>query len=123
MKKVLLVALLAIGVSTASRAQGFQQRTPAEQAEQLKTQLSLTADQTAKVTAIFTAAGKTRDSLMAAGQNGGGDMQAMMATFTKMREDQAAKIKKVLTAEQLPVYQKQLDAQAERMKQFQQGQN
>ena len=123
MKKVLLVALLAIGVSAAGRAQGFQQRTPAEQAEQLKTQLSLTADQTAKVTAIFTAATKTRDSLMAAGQNGGGDMSAMMATFTKMRNDQAAKIKKVLTAEQLPVYQKQLDAQAERMKQFQQGQN
>ncbi|GAB2980305.1 hypothetical protein GCM10027049_14660 [Mucilaginibacter puniceus] len=128
MKKVLLVALLAIGVSAASYAQGGPGgfgRTPAEQAEALKTSLSLSADQVTKVTAIFAAQAKTRDSLMAAGggMQGGGDMSAMMASFTKMQNDQATKIKAILTADQAKIYQKQLDERAERMKQFQQGQN
>lgn len=120
MKKVLLVALLAIGVSAASYAQGGFNRTPAEQAEALKTSLSLSADQTTKVTAIFAAGTKTRDSLMAAAQ-GGGDRASMMASFTKMNDAQAAKIKAILTADQIKIYQKQLDERAERMKQMQQG--
>lgn len=124
MKKVLLVALLAIGVSAASYAQGGGgfNRTPAEQAEALKTSLSLTGDQVTKVTAIFAAQTKTRDSLMSAMQNGG-DRATMMTAFTKMQNDQAAKIKAILTADQAKIYQKQLDERAERMKQFQQGQN
>ncbi len=122
MKKVLLVALLAIGVSAASYAQGGFNRTPAEQAEALKTSLSLTADQTAKVTAIFAGQTKTRDSLMSAMQ-GGGDRAVMMTAFTKMQNDASAKIKAILTADQAKTYQKQLDERAERMKQFQQGQN
>lgn len=120
MKKVLLVALLAIGVSAASYAQGFRQ-TPAEQTEALKTSLSLTADQVTKVTAILTASAKTRDSTMQAMQGGGGDPSTFMTTFTKMNDAQAAKIKAVLTPQQLPIYQKQVDAQAERMKQRMQG--
>jgi hypothetical protein len=123
MKKVLLVALLAIGVSAASYAQGGPGgRTPEAQLEQLKTQVTgITDAQSAKLKVIFEAAGKTRDSLMAAGQNGGGDMSTMMATFTKMNDAQAAKVKAVLTAEQLPAYQKVLDARAEMMKQRMQG--
>ncbi len=115
MKKVLLVALLAIGVSAAGRAQGFQQRTPAEQAAQLKTQLTLTDDQTAKATTIFTAQAKSMDSLRTAI---GDDFQAM---FPKMQPIQAgynAKIKAILNADQAKAYQKQLDERAERMKQF-----
>jgi Spy/CpxP family protein refolding chaperone len=126
MKKALLVALLALGVSTASLAQGGPGgfgRTPAEQAEALKTSLSLTADQVTKVTAIFAAQAKTRDSLMAAGggPGAGGDMAAMMASFTKMQNDQTAKIKAILTAQQLPIYQKQVDEMAERRKQMMQN--
>ena len=120
MKKVLLVALLAIGVSTVSLAQGGFNRTPAEQAEALKTSLSLTADQTAKVTAIFAGQTKTRDSLMSAMQ-GGGDRATMMTAFTKMQNDASTKIKAILTADQAKIYQKQVDERAERMKQMQQG--
>ncbi|RZA00814.1 MAG: hypothetical protein EOP47_12830 [Sphingobacteriaceae bacterium] len=126
MKKVLLVALLAIGVSAASYAQGGPGgfgRTPAEQAEALKTSLSLTADQVTKVTAVYTAQGKKRDSLFQAGggPGGGGDMQAMMATFTKMTDETNAKIKAILTPQQQPIFQKQVDEMAERRKQMMQN--
>jgi Spy/CpxP family protein refolding chaperone len=122
MKKVLLVALLALGVSTVSLAQGGFGRTPAEQAEALKTSLSLTADQTAKATAIYTAQTKKRDSLFAGGApGGGGDPAAMMATFTKMTDETNAKIKAILTPQQLPIFQKQVDERAEAMKKRMQG--
>lgn len=120
MKKVLLVALLAIGVSTVSLAQGGFGRTPAEQAEALKTSLSLTADQTAKVTAIYVAQTKTRDSLFSGGAPSG-DPSTMMATFTKMTDATNAKIKAILTPQQLPVFQKQVDERAEAMKKRMQG--
>ncbi len=121
MKKVLLVALLAIGVSAASYAQGGFNRSPDEQIAQLKTQVpGITDAQSAKLKVVFEASGKTRDSLMSAMQ-GGGDRATMMAAFTKMNDAQAAKIKAVLTAEQLPAYQKVLDARAEMMKQRMQG--
>jgi hypothetical protein len=124
MKKLLLVALLALGVNAASHAQGGFNRSPDEQIAQLKTQVpGITDAQSAKLKVIFEARAKKIDSLMSAGQGGGGDMTAMRATFTKMSTEQNAKIKAVLTAEQQPAYQKVLDAQAERMKQFQQGQN
>jgi len=128
MKKVLLVALLAIGVSAASYAQGGPGgggfgRTPAEQAEALKTSLSLTADQVTKVTAVYTAQTKKRDSLFQAGggPGAGGDFQAMMATMTKMNDETNAKIKAILTPQQLPAFQKEIDAQAERRKQMMQN--
>lgn len=123
MKKILLAALLAIGVSTVSFAQGPP--SPEEQIAALKTSLSLTDAQVEKVKPIFAASAKTMDSLMNAGggPGGGGDMAGMMAKFTKMTNEQVAKIKAILTPQQLPIYQKQVDERAEMMKRFQQGQN
>ena len=122
MKKLLLVALLAIGVSAASHAQGFQQRTPEEQVAQLKTQVTgITDAQAAKLKTVFEARAKSMDSLMQAGQGGGGDMTAMRAMFTKMTDTQNAKIKAILTADQQAAYQKVIDARAEMMKQRMQG--
>ena len=118
MKKVLLVCALALGVSAASFAQGPPRRTPDEQVTQLKTQITgITDAQAAKLKVVYEAAGKTRDSLFAGGQGGGGDMQAMMATFTKMNATNDAKIKAVLNAEQAAAYQKIADARAEQMRQ------
>lgn len=118
MKKVLLVALLAIGVSAASYAQGGPGgfgRTPAEQTEALKTSLSLTADQVTKVTAIMTAQTKSMDSLRTAI---GDDFQSMFSKMTPIQAKYNAQIKALLTADQAKIYQKQLDERAERMKQF-----
>lgn len=115
MKKVLLMCAFVMGISAVSFAQGGGRRSPADQAAALKTSLSLNDDQTAKVTAIYTAAAKSRDSLMAAGA-GGGDRAAMMQTFTKTQAATDAKIKAVLTADQATAYQKIADDRAAAMK-------
>ena len=99
MKKLLLVCLLAVGASTMSFAQGPPQRTPAEQLERLKTQITgITDAQGTKILAIYAAQTKSRDSIMAAG----GDFSAMAPLRTKAN----ASIKAVLTADQ----QKAFDA-------------
>ncbi len=121
MKKLLLVALLAIGVSSVSLAQGPP--SPDEQLAQLKTSLNLTDAQVAKAKPIFVASGKVMDSLFQSMQNGGGDPSKMFAGFNKMNTDQETKIKAILTPEQTKIYQKQIDERAEMMKRFQQGQN
>jgi len=120
MKKLLLAALLTLGVSAVSFAQGPP--SPEEQLAQLKTSLNLTDAQVAKAKPIFVASGKVMDSLMQSMQNGG-DPSKMMSGFTKMGDDQASKIKAILTPEQTVIYQKQLDQRAEMMKRFQNGGN
>ena len=116
MKKVLLVALLAIGVSAVSFAQG--RMSPEEQVAALKTSLTLTDAQAAKVTAIYQTRAKSMDSLRSAS---GDDMQGMFAKMTPITAATNAKVKAILTAEQAAIFQKQVDAQAERMKQRMQG--
>ena len=126
MKKLLLVALLAIGVSAASYAQGgpggFGQ-TPEEQVAKQKTDLKLTDAQAAKLLPIYAAQAKSRDSLFQSG-GGMGDPSGFQEMFKKMDAQSAiynAKIKAILTPEQLPIFQKQLDAAAERRKQMMQN--
>lgn len=105
MKKVLLVCALALGVSAAGFAQGFQQRTPDEQVAQLKTQITgITDAQAAKLKVVIEAQGKKRDSLMA---KANGDFQSVMPEFTKMREATSAQYKAILTPEQFTAYEKQ----------------
>lgn len=109
MKKILLVALLAIGVSSVSLAQGPP--SPDEQVAQLKTSLTLTDAQVAKIKPIYVAQSKSMDSLFS-----GGDFQA---AFPKMRTIMTAnqtKIKALLTPEQAVIFQKQVDAMNERFK-------
>jgi protein CpxP len=114
----MLVCAFVLGISAISFAQGGGRRSPADQAAALKTSLSLNDDQTAKVTAIYVAAGKTRDSLMA---NAGDDRAAMMQTFMKMQGTTDVKIKAVLTADQATAYQKIADERAAQMKARMQG--
>jgi protein CpxP len=128
MKKLFLMCCFAIGASTVSFAQGGGggfRATPDQQIETLKTQITgLTDDQTTKLKAVYTVYDKTRDSTMAAAQNGGGDMTAMRASFMKMQTTLYTKVKAVLTADQATAYQKTvIDPMNERMKQYQQGGN
>ena len=122
MKKLLLVGAFLVGMCTISFAQGGQggfRRTPDEQVTQLKTQITgITDDQAAKIKVIYTAANAKRDSLMSAGQGGGGDRQAMMKTFMSMNTATDAKISAVLTADQAAAYKKIADARMEQMKQY-----
>ncbi len=123
MKKLLLVCALVMGISAVSLAQGGGRRTPEEQLATLKTQLTgLTDDQSAKILAIYTITGKSRDSLFTAAGNGG-DRAAMMQSFMKMQTATFAKVKAVLTADQSAAYQKAvIDPYNDRMKQMQQNQ-
>src|SRR4051812_44495401 len=98
MKKLLLVCLFAVGASTMSFAQGPQQRTPAEQLERLKTQITgISDDQGTKILAIYAANTKSMDSLRASLN---GDMSGMREKMAPLRAAQTAKIKAVLTADQ-----------------------
>jgi periplasmic protein CpxP/Spy len=117
MKKLLLVCCIVIGVSSLSRAQGGGgggrggARTPEAQTAALKTSLSLTDAQAAKVLAIYQGQTKSMDSLRTAG----GDM---MTAMRPLMTATTAKIKAVLTPEQAVTFQKQQD---DRMKMMQGG--
>ena len=115
MKKLALMCCFAIGACTMSFAQGGggrQRMSPEEQGKNLQTQLKLTDDQTAKVTAIFTAQAKSMDSVRTAAN---GDRQAMMQAMRPMRQATEKKIKEVLTADQAAEYDKMMAARRSRM--------
>ena len=115
MKKVFLVCALALGVSAASFAQGGMRATPEQQIERLKTQLTgITDAQSAKLLVIYQARAKSMDSLRTAV---GDDMQSMFPKMAPITANYNAKVKAVLTPEQATAFQKQVDAQAEAMRQ------
>jgi protein CpxP len=102
MKKILMMCLFLIGISAVSRAQGGGMRmSPADRAKQIQTQLKLSDDQTAKITAIYEAQGKQIDSL----RNAGGDRSA----FRPIMEASNTKVKAILTADQAAAFQKWMD--------------
>ena len=117
MKKLLLVCCFLIGITAVSRAQGGggMRMSPEDRAKQLQTQLKLTDDQTAKITAIYKASAAKRDSIRTASN---GDRQAMMQAMMPLMKDTNEKIKAVLTADQATAYDKMVQ---ERMQRMQQG--
>ena len=73
---------------------------PADRAKAMQTQLKLTDDQTAKVTAIFTTAAAKRDSI----KNAGGDREAMRPVMMEANQ----KIQAILTPDQLAAYKQMM---------------
>jgi len=108
MKKILLICCFLLGIAAVSHAQGMR-RSPEERAKQLQTQLKLTDDQTAKITAIYTAMNAKMDSV----RNAGGDFSSFRPIMTSTDE----KVKAVLTPEQATAYQKIIDERRARMQQ------
>jgi protein CpxP len=113
MKKLLFACAFVMGISAVSFAQGGGgrgARTPEAQLAQLKTSiapLTLTDDQAAKLTVVYTAASKSNDSLRAApGYDRTTARPAMMAIQTAT----TAKINAILTADQAAAYKKAMDA-------------
>ncbi|GAA4089613.1 hypothetical protein [Mucilaginibacter panaciglaebae] len=116
MKKVLLVCAFVLGISAVSFAQGGgrMRMTPQAQTDTLKAHVSgVTADQSTKLLAVYTAVAKSRDSLR---QAAGDDRQAMMAGFMKMQTTTDAKVKAVLTADQAKEYQTWADKRMAQMR-------
>ena len=113
MRKILLTCCLLLGIATLSRAQGGGQRmTPEDRAKNLQTQLKLTDDQTAKITAILQTQATKMDSVRTAAN---GDRDAMRAGMMPIRTATNDKIKAILTPDQATAYQKMLDEQRARM--------
>jgi protein CpxP len=112
MKKLVLVCAFVLGACAMTFAQnggGRMRMTPEEQVKTLKTSLTLTDDQSAKVLAIYTAQGKVMDSIRTAAN---GDFQSMMPAFTAMRKKTSDKVLAILTADQATIYKKQLEEEA-----------
>jgi periplasmic protein CpxP/Spy len=102
MKKFLLMCCILLGISAVSRAQGGGQRmSPEDRAKQLQTQLKLTDDQTAKITAIYKVQATKMDSLRTAG----GDRSAMRPLMQASNDQ----IKAILTPDQATAWQKMMD--------------
>lgn len=101
-----------LGISAVSFAQGRMQRSPEEQVKQLKEELKLSDEQATKVTAVFTAQAKTRDSIRTASN---GDRQAMMQAMRPLMESTTAKLKAILTPEQYTTYEKAMAERRQRM--------
>jgi protein CpxP len=113
MKKILLMCCLFLGITAVSHAQGGGQRmSPEDRAKQMQTQLKLTDDQTAKITAILKVQATKMDSVRTAAN---GDRDAIRAGMTPIRTAIGAQIKAILTPDQATAYQKMLDDQRARM--------
>ena len=85
---------------------------PADRAKALQTQLKLTDDQTAKVTAIYTAQATKMDSVRTAAN---GDRDAMRAGMGPIRTSTNTQIKAILTPDQATAFQKMQDDMRARM--------
>lgn len=114
MKRLLLMCCFLVGISAVGFAQSRTMRTPAEQADRLKTSLKLNDDQTAKVKTIYEGQAKSIDSLRKAMD---GDMSGMREKFAPIMAVASAKIKAILTSEQAAAFQKEQDEMAARRRQ------
>lgn len=86
------------------------------QMEELKTGLQLTDDQEKQVREIIVAGFETMQKARE-GMQEGGDREAMREKMQKMREEQTAKIKAVLSEEQFAKYEQIQAERRERMRQ------
>ncbi len=115
MKKLFLMCAFVMGVSAVSFAQGRGgQRTPEQQLAQVKTMiapLTLTDDQAAKLTVVYTASSKSMDSLRAAVP----DRATRQPVQTSIQTATAAKVNAILTLEQSAALKKAQDARRAQM--------
>lgn len=114
MKKLGILFIIMLAVSTMSMAQGFggggQQMTPEERAkrttDQIKEAVGLNADQEKKVYDLQIEQGKQMTKMREEMQASGGDFSSMREKMTTMRAEQDKKLKAILTADQWTKYEK-----------------
>lgn len=120
MKKILLVCTFLIGISVGSFAQGGQRRgggTPEQRLTTLKTAiapLTLTDDQVAKLTVVYTASSKSMDSLRTAT---GDDRSVLREKMMPVMTATNTKVNAILTPEQAAAYKKYTDEMRAKMQQ------
>lgn len=112
--------LLTLGLQQAAQAQGMRM-SPEQRVQALKDSLSLTAEQTTKITKIFEAQQKEMMEKMGELQ---GDRDAMRQAFQEMTAKTDKQIEALLSKEQLKKYEaikKQREQMRSRMQQRRQG--
>lgn len=118
MKKQILLLAAAVITSFAAMAQGggnFQRRTPEERLkpihEKIDSAFKLDAAKMKQVDEIFLNSFKEQDKKMEEMRAGGGQMDrdAWQAARQKMTEERDAKLKTVLTEEQLKIFKEQIE--------------
>ena len=105
----MIVAAAALAIAVPAHAQGGgggggMQMSPADRAarqkEMLYKDITLTAEQSAKVDTIMLQAGAKQQAAMMAARNGGGDMASMRESMQKMNAERNDALKALLTDEQ-----------------------
>src|ERR1700740_523374 len=114
MKKLLLMCCFLIGFTAIVKAQGGMRMSAEDRAKQMQTQLKLTDDQTAKVTAIYKAQATKMDSIRTAAN---GDRDAMRSAMMPLRQSTTTQIMAILTPDQQTAYKKMQDEMRARMQQ------
>lgn len=115
MKKFLLMCCFLMGIAAVSHAQGGGMRkSPEDRAKDLQTQLKLTDDQTAKVTAVYKEQAVKMDSVRTAAN---GDRDAMRSAMMPMRKATNEKVKAILTPDQATAFDKMQKDMMDRMRQ------
>ncbi|MCK3684892.1 DUF4890 domain-containing protein [Maribellus sp. YY47] len=115
MKKLGLLLLSVIAFATVTMAQdrgprNFDPKEMAQrQTEELTKTLDLNKDQAKKVLELNTKMGEKMSAMRGEMRDGGGDREAMREKMTKMREEQKAEMKKILTDAQYKKYEKYLE--------------
>ena len=109
MKNPLLFIVLLLFAVSVSRAQPRPQRSPEDRAnrqvDMLEKQLSLTADQKAKIYTVVLAQAQKRDSLMNAARSAGQDRQAMWTKMQELQKENDKKLMVYLTDDQKKKYE------------------
>lgn len=112
---MLLMCCFLMGMAAVSHAQGGGMRkSPEDRAKDLQTQLKLTDDQTAKVTAVYKEQATKMDSVRTAAN---GDRDAMRSAMMPMRKATNDKIKAILTPDQATTFDKIQKDMMDRMRQ------
>ncbi|MDN3582595.1 hypothetical protein [Mucilaginibacter flavus] len=114
MKKILLMCCFLMGIAAVSHAQGGMRKSPEDRAKDLQTQLKLTDDQTAKVTAVYKEQATKMDSVRTAAN---GDRDAMRSAMMPLRKATTDKIKAILTPDQATAFDKIQKDMMDRMRQ------
>lgn len=115
MRRLIFAIAMLAGMNFAAHAQSND---PASRAAALKTSLSLTDDQTAKVTAIYQAENVSMDSLKKTDKGDYGAMMKKMAPIILSSND---KIMLILKPEQAQIFKVKADAQAAYIKKMLEG--
>ncbi len=115
MRRLILAIAILAGISFAAHAQNND---PAAKAAALKTSLSLTDEQTTKVTAIYAAENFSLDSLKKTDK---GDVGAMMKKMAPIILSSNDKIMLLLKPEQAQIFKVKADAQAAYIKKMMDG--